>query len=139
MRSRPWQVSWSERDGFLGRVDLADQIVARLEPRDRLHLVVERLARRRQAHRDLDGVAVVGQSGVVSFPVLPTPEALPPAPMKVGQRRGGAVIPRSFPLPPFPNPTCVFRYASGSPLVLVAKPGVFIQPNWKGCTRRRAM
>jgi hypothetical protein len=31
-------------------------------------------------------------------------------------------FPRTFPRPPCPNPTCVFRYASGSPLALVAKP-----------------
>ena len=105
------------------------------EPR----FLVERIARTRDAYGNLDAVAVVGESRIVAVAVLALPEALPATPMKVGQRRGGAVIPRSFPLPPFPNPTCTFRYASGSPLVLVAKPGVFIQPNWKGCTRRRAM
>jgi len=105
------------------------------EPR----LLVERGVRRSEPNGHLDAVAAVGESRVMALAVLALPEAFPASPMKVGQRRGGAVIPRSSPLPPFPNPTCTFRYASGSPLVLVAKLGVFIQPSWKGCTRRRAI
>ena len=130
-------VSGSEGDFFLGA--LAEEVVTWLQTRDESRFLVERVVRSGDPDRDLDAGTLVRETRVVALGVLPCPVALVAAPMKVGQRRGGAVIPRSFPLPPFPNPTCTFRYASGSPLVLVAKLGVFIQPNWKGCTRRRAM
>ena len=128
---------WSERNFFLD--GLSDEVVSRPEAANQTRFFVERVAWRRDANSDFDAGALVREARVVTLAVLAFPEPLPTSPMKVGQRRGGAVIPRSFPLPPFPNPTCAFRYASGSPLVLVAKPGVFIQPIWKGCTRRRAM
>lgn len=120
---------------------LAELVVSRLEALNHAQLLLVRVVRIGELDRDLDAAAIVGEARIraldLGVPAGPVP--FPSAPMKVGQRRGCAVIPRAFPLPPFPNPTCVFRYASGSPLVLVAKPGVFIQPNWKGCTRRRAM
>src|SRR5262245_14918130 len=62
-----------ERNRVICRLTLADEVVARREPRDEVHLFVERLCGRCQSHCDLDGIAWVREARIVSFAVLALP------------------------------------------------------------------